>query len=361
MNPYYSANTALIVFAMAIMLVAVGFNTVLDHRRKRATRLLFVVISVAALCEWMGNMLDGAPAELIWLHKAVKLVELCLAPYLGLICGRSLSDNNRGEKLVAGLVNCHVLMELITMHTGQIWYVDAQNYYHHGPLYGVYIAFYIFGVVYYLMQGLNVFWRYQQSGGIMILLVTMFLAGGIMVSMIDSEVEITWLTVAFSAIMLYKFYGDILQQVDGLTELGNRWGFEDYLKRCRGTGALLFFDVDSFKQINDRLGHAVGDQCLCTVAKGVRSVYGSCGRCFRIGGDEFCVVLRRGADRVGQLNDEYTAWIAKNRPQGVPLTVSVGCAMFDTNEESLTEAFNRADQAMYQDKNARKAAEKTSV
>lgn len=74
--------------------------------------------------------------------------------------------------------------------------------------------------------------------------------------------------------------------MDGLTELGNRWNFEDHLKRYRGTGVILFFDVDHFKMINDTYGHAVGDKCLCTVAQGLREVYGDSGRCFRMGADE---------------------------------------------------------------------------
>lgn len=359
MNPYYTANTLFVVFAMMIMLAAVAFNTTLDSKRKNVTRVLFLLISAAALCEWLGNALDGAPAQWSWLHRLVKYVELCSAPYLGLLCGKSLASRSIWEKGIQILMAFHVVLETINLFTGQIWYVDAQNFYHHGPVYFVYIFFYCFGVAYYLLQGLQTFWHYQQSGGVMVLLVTVFLVTGIVVAM-WSGAEITWLVVAISAIMLYKFYGDILQQVDGLTELGNRWSFEDYLKRFRGTGAILFFDVDSFKQINDTFGHAVGDKCLCTVAQGLREVYGTSGRCFRVGGDEFCVVLRRSLDKVEQLNAEFAVWQRKNAGKDQPtMSVSIGWEPFDTGKESMEEAFNRADQVMYQAKRARKAANKS--
>lgn len=91
MNPYYTANTIFVVLAMMIMLTAVSFNTTLDQQRKNITRVLFLVISTAALCEWLGNVLDGTPAESIGLHKLVKYVELCSAPYLGLLCGKNAS------------------------------------------------------------------------------------------------------------------------------------------------------------------------------------------------------------------------------------------------------------------------------
>ena len=52
MNPYYTANTIFVVLAMMIMLAAVSFNTTLDQQRKNITRVLFLVISTAALSEW---------------------------------------------------------------------------------------------------------------------------------------------------------------------------------------------------------------------------------------------------------------------------------------------------------------------
>lgn len=157
MNPYYTANTIFVVLAMMIMLAAVSFNTTLDQQRKNITRVLFLVISTAALCEWLGNALDGTPAESIGLHKLVKYVELCSAPYLGLLCGKSLSSRVLWEKGIRCLLAFHVMLETVTLFTGQIWYVDAQNIYRHGPLYIVYIAFYCFSTVYYLVQGLQTF------------------------------------------------------------------------------------------------------------------------------------------------------------------------------------------------------------
>ena len=49
-------------------------------------------------------------------------------------------------------------------------------------------------------------------------------------------------------------------------------------------GGILFFDADHFKKVNDTFGHTAGDKCLCTVAQGLREVYGISGRSFRLGG-----------------------------------------------------------------------------
>ena len=356
MSAYYTANILFTVFAMLIMLVAVGINPAMDERRRRVTRLLCAVIIAAALCEWTGNLLDEVPGRLIWLHRLVKMIELSMAPYIGLICGRSLDvKGGKWERWIGTVLGFHAVLEILSSATGWVWYVDAQNLYHHGRFYWIYILCYIGGIAYYLVQGLRAARRYQQNGGVVLLLVTAFLFGGIVFSMV-CQVEITWLTVGMAAMMLYKFYSDILQQVDGLTELGNRWGYEDRLQRTHGQGAVLYFDVDRFKQINDTHGHAAGDQCLCAIARCLREVYGSSGRIYRIGGDEFCVVLVRNMDRIEIMNERFQRKLQAVQVSGVPLPgVSVGYAEFDTSEEELSEAVERADAEMYRVKKEKKA------
>lgn len=355
MSAYYTANILFTVFAMLIMLASVSINPTMNEKRRRVTRLLFAVIIVSALCEWTGNLLDGASGSLIWLHKLVKMVELSMAPYIGIICGRSLSAKGRWEKTAGTVLGVHAAVEILSCMTGWVWYVDAQNFYHHGRFYWIYVLCYAVGIVYYLVQGLQAARRYQQSGGAMLLLVTAFLLGGIVFSMV-CEVEITWLTVGMAAMMLYKFYSDILQQVDGLTELGNRWGYEDRLQRTHGQGAVLYFDVDRFKQINDTYGHVAGDQCLCAIAQCLRDVYGTSGRIYRIGGDEFCVVLVRNVSKIETMNAVFQQKLQTMQVSGMPLPgVSVGYAEFDTSEEELSEAVERADAEMYRVKKERKA------
>lgn len=76
-----------------------------------------------------------------------------------------------------------------------------------------------------------------------------------------------------------------------------------------------------------------------------------------MGGDEFCVVLRRDLDRVEQLNAEFDAWHKEHIGIDQPvMSISIGWEAFDTGTESVKEAFRRADEAMYHAKNACKEA-----
>lgn len=95
--------------------------------------------------------------------------------------------------------------------------MDSANVYHHAAFYGIYTFFCFVTILYFLVRGMQTFRRYQSSGGVLIVLVALFLVGGVCIQMVDSQLNVTWLSVAVSSIMLYKFYSDLVQQVDGLT------------------------------------------------------------------------------------------------------------------------------------------------
>lgn len=345
------------VLAMVIMQAAVDYNVSLDKERRKVTKLLFRIIVVTSLCEWSGVMLDGTAVQFIPLHLVVKAVELSLTPYIGIICGRSLSRERKLERYAMVVASANTVLEVLSIFTGLIYRVDAQNVYHHGPLYGLYTAACVGTIGFFFVRGISTFRRYQHSGGILIWLVTLFLTLGIVVQNIDSALRVTWLSVAMTAIMLYKFYGDIIQQVDGLTELLNRWGYESYLSNFRGKGAIFFFDVDRFKEINDTYGHAMGDQCLQTIAECLRGTFGPYGRCFRIGGDEFCVVMEERLEKVNALLRTLSDDMEKRRAaQPILPNVSVGYVVFDTAQKNISDAAAEADARMYEVKRANHAS-----
>lgn len=357
MKEYYTAVIAMTVGGMLIMQSAVKYNVALDKERKKMTTLLFRVIVICALCEWAGFMLDGSDTRLLPLHLAVKTIELSLTPCAGLICGRSLSRDRKLEKYAVGMAVINAVLVISSVFTGLVYRVDANNVYHHGPLYWFYTVACVGTIGFFFIHGLATFRRYQHSGGVMIWTVTVFLVVGVVIQSINSSIRITWLTVAMASTMLYKFYGDIIQQVDGLTELLNRWGYESYLSNFRGKGVIFFFDVDRFKEINDTYGHAMGDQCLQSVAECLRGIFGPYGKCFRIGGDEFCVVLEENLDHIDSMLRQLKEDM-KTRREAEPLlpNISVGYVTFDTTERDISDAVAEADAKMYEIKRANHAA-----
>ena len=152
---------------------------------------------------------------------------------------------------------------------------------------------------------------------------------------------------------------------DGLTGLGNRTMLATTTTRALaevvGQTAMLLLDLDHFKDINDTLGHAVGDQMLIAVSQRLRTEAGPDHFIARLGGDEF-VVLARGVDnQADAVSLAERLCSAVRRPvvlEGVTLTVgcSVGIAFGPEQAGTVSELLRCADVALYNAKSSRGTA-----
>ncbi|MFD2454592.1 diguanylate cyclase domain-containing protein [Ideonella paludis] len=162
-----------------------------------------------------------------------------------------------------------------------------------------------------------------------------------------------------------------LAELDELTGLGNRRAYnlnlEAKLNRASANSALsltnsnlvvIYLDLDKFKQVNDTLGHQYGDKTLKETALRISTVLEGMGQAFRIGGDEFAIVLW---SECGELNSIHVGNLCQRlldeikKPifhDGIPIvmTASIGIARFPQDGSTGTDLEQAADSAMYQAK-----------
>ncbi|WP_342077573.1 EAL domain-containing protein [Yoonia sp. SS1-5] len=147
---------------------------------------------------------------------------------------------------------------------------------------------------------------------------------------------------------------------DALTGLFNRRAFErdiaHALQQTDQVVALLHVDLDRFKWVNDTFGHAAGDSVLRTASKRIQLALGDAGRPYRVGGDEFMVILRQLAtdDLPIWLGDRIIEAMAKPiaiSKQRVTIGASVGVATGLAGETRARLLISRADAALYEAKN----------
>ncbi len=162
-----------------------------------------------------------------------------------------------------------------------------------------------------------------------------------------------------------------LANTDALSGLANRRFFVEQLerefaraKRYRRPLTLLYLDLDDFKAINDRFGHAVGDDVISNLSLSMRAVLRSTDLLARIGGDEFAVLLPETTIKggVGVTQKLKRALVAfTSRPDCVitSLTFSAGLAQFRFEDETIDDLLARADHAQYKAKDAGKGQIRT--
>jgi diguanylate cyclase (GGDEF)-like protein len=157
---------------------------------------------------------------------------------------------------------------------------------------------------------------------------------------------------------------EVLEQLsitDGLTKLHNHRFFQDYLtreiKRVSRTEeplSMLLIDIDDFKRLNDRLGHAAGDELLVRIARILNDSIRESDLVARYGGEEF-VVLAPDTDLAGAVSlaekvrtsIAESSFILDDSKQLTKMTISVGVAQYEGNRKTF---FHAADQALYRAK-----------
>ena len=138
--------------------------------------------------------------------------------------------------------------------------------------------------------------------------------------------------------------------IDGLTGLNNRAAYEEHAARLEdairgGTAnfAIALFDVNSLKEVNDKYGHKKGDEVIHSAAVALQNTFRE-GKLYRIGGDEFLVILERSYAVLPQK-------LASLQGNLGGFSISAGSAVYDRGtDRDYRSVFNRADMAMYNDK-----------
>lgn len=146
---------------------------------------------------------------------------------------------------------------------------------------------------------------------------------------------------------------------DVMTGLYNRSAFEEWEEKnpdCSDV-MLLTFDLNNLKACNDNLGHAIGDKYIIDAAKIIRQIFENIGVSYRIGGDEFCTIVKNSSKikienylaRLERLQEDYNS-----KSTDVVMKIAYGYAVHEEADKSIEDTRDRADVLMYQKKKAMK-------
>jgi len=156
---------------------------------------------------------------------------------------------------------------------------------------------------------------------------------------LEEEINLDLLTKAFS-----RRAGD--------RDLHRRW---DYYNETGISPAIVYFDIDNFKNINDKYGHDVGDAVLINTVQAVKGAVRTSDKLYRWGGDEFVLVCdginsENAMGLCDKILREVNALDYQAQGEHVATTISIGVAFFQESDRDYTDALKRADTAVYRSK-----------
>jgi len=163
-----------------------------------------------------------------------------------------------------------------------------------------------------------------------------------------------------SQLQLYNEQLQGIAKTDSLTGLENRLAFDSMLldieneKNSDKDWVMLMIDLNGLKNTNDKYGHEAGDRLIMGTAKVISDVYGKNGRCFRIGGDEFVVIIEAKPEEIEAYRNELKDCISLyNEKEQYKLSMAVGEARLNSQNGrrgSISDWKMKADMDMYREK-----------
>lgn len=359
MDYYFFIITIIDVFTLGIMCILTRSNETLNKQQRQRFIMSFLLIIVISVLEIITVIVCDGPASLRWINILANYLGFGLTPAIPIFLAAAL-NKNQSTKYAFWLEAVYLFFLAITFPQKLVFYVDHDNHYMRGNFFIIYLTCYFASIFYLLAITLRVARTYQSKSKNSVYFIVAFLLAGTIVQVIFPQLHVTWLCVTLLAMLFFTYCNGMWQQLDKLTGLLNQNSYLNKTASLSQNGTLLVFDVDDFKQINDTYGHLNGDKCLETIAACIKKAYFKDGFCYRIGGDEFCVLLNKDADAEVCYKNFVEELSNRRKTLDILPCVSIGSAPFVVGD-NIPSVKETADQMLYQSKKKKKVANKEDV
>ena len=374
MLPYYTIVTFALCIGLAVFAVLVYENDRFSRKKKTGFLAACAGISIAIFAEWASIALNGTSEQFIPLHGVVKAVDYIVSPLAGVMFANQVQPGCRYRRAAYGVLAANAVIQVISVFTGWTFYIDAQNCYHHGPLYALYAAVFVMAYVYSLYAFMAYSRTFRRHNFLSLIMIFLYLTFGIAIQeVMGGSFRTLSISLVMGSMLLYIHYCEFSQierddvirmqrellETDTLTGLNSRYAYTGILKDMCGKRppadlVVISADVNGLKWENDHHGHLAGDELLQGAAGCLDRVLTPYGQCYRTGGDEFIALLYLPAERVPalceQLSQEAAAWHGK-LVEG--LSLSIGYAAASEHPASgMEDLISLADYMMYRQKAA---------
>ncbi len=349
--------------ASLIVLAYASLNNVLFSTKVKMKFVLAALIAIMVIAAELGSVVfeNFWPADKIPALMA-NTIGFSFSPVIAIVLSEAFSvEKGKVRSLLAIPVWINFILVISSPWTGLVFKVTDDISYMRGPLFGVYVGAYLCSCALLIIVSVTAMKFYQCNSKSALFILIAFTIIGTTVQVILPYVHVSWLCITLSIILFYGYFCTVMETQDILSGLLNRNVYDQYTRRLDngGSGMVIVFDVDSFKQINDLFGHQWGDFCLQTTGKLIKDSFNKIGLCYRIGGDEFCVICentdeQQARDLLRQFHQKIAEIRKSKNLKGELPMVSTGYAVFHGSAGEFDVAVKKADAHMYFFKNNRK-------
>ncbi len=355
MIAYYTALHYIVIFSLLTMSAIVHSNEGLQKRYKQGFSFSFITLAIVTFLHTFSMYLEQLGPKYRVHNIILHIIYLSLTPLIPVLIGNTLIKVNYRKTVLFCLIT-NFIFQCMSAFNGYIFYIDKNNVYYRGKYFVVFFFFCTTAALVLINSVYKLNLIYHSKSNYILVLIFLSLFTGNFIQLFVRDLETIWIACASSLTMLYMYYNQLISQIDSLSSLFNRQCYENNIDDLKENTIILFFDMNKFKKVNDTYGHLFGDYCITEIGNIIKNNYGKYGRCYRIGGDEFCVLLYNKINDIESLNNNFkNTIIEKQKTEPRLPNVSIGYAFFNPySKKSVQESIEEADLMMYAEKHKKK-------
>ncbi len=377
MDYNYTVTILICIISMIILTIDVGKNTILNKKDIKWFRATFILAAIGACCEYFGVFFDKMENSSVRLHWLITFIEFSLSPFLALCLARSAGMQRKLKPMFA-LMGINVILEIVSLFTGIIFYIDLNGTYQRGDYYWIYLLFCGISFAYILIAFIQIGIRSKIRNLVNIILIACITIIGQVANAIDGNINSGYSSICVTATLLYICLQNIFRHImlekiniekhisshDALTKVMSRLSYDEKIKEIdreisEAPSGIKFAvcecDLNNLKVINDSFGHDTGDTYIINCCKVICNFFKH-SPVYRIGGDEFVAILKTDDyDNLEEIKisllDFNLAEIKKSLPLAEKKSFAAGFAIFNPqHDKSFADVIKRADIEMYENK-----------
>ena len=243
MDHNYTVTIIICIISMIILAIDVGKNTILNRNDIKWFRISFIMAAIGAACEYFGVFLDKMPGSPVYLHWFITFTEFSISPYLAIFLARSCGMQQKFRPMLV-IMGLHVIIEIVSLFTGIIFYIDSNGNFQRGNLYFLYIIFCGISFFYILLVFVRIGIRSRLRNLINIILIACIMIVGQAANIIDGSINSGYMSICVTATLLYICLQNIFRHImiekinieknisshDALTKVMSRVSYNDRIK-----------------------------------------------------------------------------------------------------------------------------------
>lgn len=364
---------------MVILITIVRTNSKFSKEARKRLVIAFVFIIIGAASEWTCEMIKTGYLYKFnnvifvkFIEGALKLIKFVLMPLMPVMASKAMfeiEEKNPFSRIIWLILKFYIIIGDLLLMVGFIKFITTEpSKFYNNMMYNIYVVTFIISTIYLFSNAFNFNKHFQNRYHLELVEIMLLVTVGVSIQVANLEIKTCWLTISVASTFIYIYYNELVQCLNGMTGLLNHESFNNYIEAKENESKeciIIIMDVNDFKYINDNYGHAFGDKILIEISKILKNTYQKYGKCYRMGGDEFAVILQSELNEIETINRTFIENLETSRKKIKELPhISWGYSKYDPNEKeyhSLKDAKQEADDRMYEYKKALKKQKKNNL